>query len=156
MRKGRHSEPGDSGRSSREFLAIVLDENIAGEELRDALAATAAAHGARIELITEHFERGTLDEVWLPVAAKRGWAVVTCDARVKRRPAEKDILLRAGVCVFILRGAMNGDQIREALRIAIPAICRRHRQLSPPVICHVTREGQVVIVVGDRRGGIRR
>lgn len=128
MTRGRRSE-------QEPALAIVLDENIAAEELRSALAEPARAHNARVELIMDHFARGTLDETWLPVAAERRWAVITCDVHLKKRPAEKVILMRAGVSVFILRGALNGDQIRDAL----PAICRRHRQLAPPVICHVAR-----------------
>src|SRR5262245_33545571 len=142
MPRRRRSERPDS-------LAVVLDENIASEDLRDALVPLAVANNARIELITQHFARGTPDEVWLPIAAARRWVVITCDAHVKKRPAEKDILLRAGVSVFILRGALNGDEIRDALVTALPAICRRHRQLAPPVICHVTREGQVTVVLGE-------
>jgi hypothetical protein len=62
MTRGRRSAPAAE-------LAIVLDENIAAEELRVALAETARAHNARVELIMDHFARGTLDETWLPVAA---------------------------------------------------------------------------------------
>jgi hypothetical protein len=58
--------------------------------------------------------------------------------------------------MYILRGSLNRDQIRDALVKAIPAICRRHRQLVPPIICHVSREGEVTVKVGERRGGIKR
>src|ERR1043165_466789 len=91
-------------------LLIVLDENIASEELRDALAPIALAAGARVDLHTAHFPRETKDPVWMPVAAEQHWAVISCDVSVKRRPAEKEILMNAGVCMYILRGAMNGDQ----------------------------------------------
>jgi hypothetical protein len=64
--------------------------------------------------------------------------------------------MSAGVSVFILRGALNGDQIREALLAALPSICRRHRQLAPPIICHVSRDGDVTVVEGKRRSGIKR
>jgi hypothetical protein len=149
MTRGRRSEPSPA-------LAIVLDENIAAEELRSVLAEPARAHNARVELIMDHFERGTPDEAWMPVAAERGWAVITCDVHLKKRPAEKVILMRAGVAVYILRGALSGDQIRDALLAALPAICRRHRQLAPPIICHVSRDGDVTVMEGKRRGGIKR
>lgn len=58
--------------------------------------------------------------------------------------------------LYILRGTLNGDQIRDALVRALPTICRRHRQLAPPVICHISRDGEVTVKVGERRGGIRR
>lgn len=149
MTRGRRSAPADE-------LAIVLDENIAAEELRVALTAVARAQNARVELIMDHFARGTLDEIWLPVAAEQRWAVITGDAHIKRRPAEKAILMSAGVSIFILRGALNGDQIRDALLAALPAICRRHRQLAPPIICHVSRDGDVTVMEGRRRGGLKR
>jgi hypothetical protein len=53
---------------------------------------------------------------------------------IKRRPGEKAILMSAGVSVFILRGALNGDLIRVALLAALPSSCRRHRQLAPSII----------------------
>lgn len=143
-------------RHSDDRLLIVLDENLASEELRDALAPVALAAGARVDLHTAHFPRETKDPVWLPVAAAQRWAVTSCDVSVKRRPAEKEILMNAGVCMYILRGALNGDQIRDALVKALPAICRRHRQVVPPVICHISREGQVTVKVGERRGAIKR
>jgi hypothetical protein len=90
------------------------------------------------------------------MAAEQRWAVISCDVSVKRRPAERDILMNAGVCMYILRGSLNRDQIREALEKAVPTICRRHRQLAPPVICHISRDGDVTVKVGDRRGAIRR
>jgi hypothetical protein len=144
------------GQRSRDQIAIVLDENVASEELRSALVGPARAHNARVELIMDHVPRGTLDETWLPVAAESRWAVITCDVHIKRRPAEKSLLMNAGVSIFVLRGALDGDQIRDALVAAIPAICRRHRQLAPPAICHITRAGEVSVILGERRGGIKR
>ena len=145
-----------SGGQRSEELLIVLDENIASDELREALTPIAAASGARVDLHTAHFPRKTPDPEWMPIAAEQRWAVITCDVHVRRRPAEKEILMRAGMCVYILRGGLNGDQIRDALMTALPAICRKHRQLVPPIICHISREGQVTVKAGQRRGGIKR
>jgi hypothetical protein len=137
-------------------LLIVLDENIASEDLQEALAPVALAAGARVDLHTAHFPRATPDIEWMPVAAARQWAVITADVHVKRRPAEKEIIMRAGMCVYILRGVLGGDQIRDALVRAVPAICRKHRQYAPPLICHISREGKVTVKDGRRRGAIKR
>lgn len=143
-----------SGRQpSGDPLLIVLDENIAGPDLLAALTPVALAVGARVDLHTVHDPRGTKDPVWMPIAAEQRWAVISCDVNIKRRPAEKAILLNAGVCMYILRGALNGDQMRDALVKALPTICRRHRQLAPPVICHISRDGGVTVMHGKRRGG---
>ena len=147
---------GKGQRSAPEPIVIVLDENLAGEELRNRLAAVAKANRATVELHTRHFARGTTDETWLKVAAEKRWAVITCDASIKRRPAERAILMNAGVYAFILRNELNSDEILDALRVALPAICRRYRQLAPPVVCHVSRRGEVTVVEGKRRGGVKR
>lgn len=86
-------------------LLIVLDDNIASEALRDALAPIAAQFSARVVMHTVYYPRETKDPVWMPMAAAQRWAVISCDVSVKRRPAERDILMNAGVCMYILRGA---------------------------------------------------
>lgn len=141
---------------SRDPILIVLDENIAGADLHAALTPVALAVGARVDLHTVHYPRGTKDPIWMPIAAEQRWAVISCDVSIKRRPAEKEILINAGVCMYILRGALNGDQIRDALVKALPTICRRHRQLAPPVICHISGDGAVTVMHGKRRGSIKR
>jgi PIN like domain len=121
------------------------------------LAPIAARHAATIEQLSAFHPRGTPDEVWLKTAGDRGWVIVTYDVHIRRRPAERSILEAAGVMAFVLRGnRLDGDQIREALVAALPAICRRARQLAPPAICHITRDGDVRVIVGERRAGIRR
>ena len=63
-----------SGRQpSGELLLIVLDENIASEELQEALAPIAATYGARVDLHTAHFPRETKDPDWMPVDAEQHW-----------------------------------------------------------------------------------
>jgi hypothetical protein len=57
------------GRRNEQPLTIILDENIAGDELRAALAPIAARHGATVELLSAHHARGTPDEIWLKGAA---------------------------------------------------------------------------------------
>lgn len=145
-----------SRQRSPDLILVVLDENIASEDLQKALVPIGLASGARVDLHTAHFPRETKDPVWMRVAAEHHWAVISCDVSIKRRPAEKEILMNAGVCMYILRGTLNGDQIRDALVKALPTICRRHRQLVPPVICHISRDGEVTVKVGERRGGIKR
>lgn len=58
--------------------------------------------------------------------------------------------------MYILRGVLNGDQMRDALLKALPTICRKHRQLAPPVVCHISRDGTVTLMHGKRRGSIKR
>jgi hypothetical protein len=145
------------GRRNEQPLTIILDENIAGDELRDALAPIATQHTATVQLLSAYHPRGTPDEVWLKTAGERGWVIPTYDVHVQRRPVERSILEAAGVIAFVLRGnRLDGDQIRDALVTALPSVCRRARQLAPPVICHISRNGEIRVILGERRSGIRR
>jgi PIN domain-containing protein len=112
----------------------------------------AIAADARVDLHTVYWPRGTKDPVWMPIAAERHLAIISGDVSVRYHPAEKEIIKNAGVCMYILRGSLNGDQIRDALVKALPTVCRRHRQLVPPVICYISRDGEVIVKEGARRG----
>jgi hypothetical protein len=53
------------------------------------------------------------DEVWLRDAGDKGWVVLTKDDAIRRRPAERDALVGAGVRVFCL----TAGQLRGAEQI---------------------------------------
>ena len=72
------------------------------------------------------------DQVWLRDVGKRGWVVLTKDDAIRRRPAERDALIEAGVRVFCLTAA----QLRGAEQLARFAenrdrILRRARHPGP-------------------------
>lgn len=51
------------------------------------------------------------DEVWLRDAGANGWAVLTKDDAIRRRPAERDALTAAAVQVFCLTSAgLRGEE----------------------------------------------
>ena len=150
--------PLDKGQESLTFFNLVeafvlasmrRDHNVELAVVRRSVDFVREKMGVERPLLTKDFyaDRG---------AAEQHWAVISCDVSVKRRPAEKEILMRAGVCMYILRAGLPRDQIREALVKALPTVIRRHRQLAPPVICHISRDGEVTVKVGERRSGIRR
>ena len=45
------------------------------------------------------------DRVWLRDAGRKGWVVLTKDDAIRRRPAEREALIDAGVRVFCLTSA---------------------------------------------------
>ncbi len=53
----------------------------------------------------EAIGQGLHDEVWLHDVAERGWAILTKDDAIRRRPAEREALVGAGARVFILTKA---------------------------------------------------
>lgn len=81
------------------------------------------------------------DQVWLRAAGGNGWIVLTKDDAIRRRPAERDTLLRAGVRVFCLTNA----QLRGAEQTA-RFIHNRHR-----IIRQARTPGPYIYGVYERR-----
>lgn len=57
-----------------------------------------------VEPHDNHFPQVTADVDWLSVVGERGWVVLTHDRRIRYTRAERDILMRAGVRLFVLIG----------------------------------------------------
>ncbi len=68
------------------------------------------AAGLSVVTIFEHYgveeSQSVADDEWLPETARRGWPVLCCDSkhRKRRRPAERAALLDSGVREFVLNG----------------------------------------------------
>lgn len=66
-------------------------------------------------LIEEGFSEGSEDVDWLPVVAARGWAILTKDKRIRRRPLERGAIGGSGAGAFILApSGLGGEAIAEA------------------------------------------
>jgi len=64
--------------------------------------------------ISQEFEGGTEDEVWLPVIGGRGWFLISRDRRIRTRPAELKAYRTHRVGGFVLTGKdVNGWGIVE-------------------------------------------
>lgn len=84
------------------------------------------------------------DERWLRDAVGKGWIVLMKDDAIRRRPAERDPLIEAGVRAFCLTNA----QLRAAEQTE-RFISNRHR-----IIQQARKPGPYIYGVYDR--GIRR
>jgi PIN like domain len=90
------------------------------------------AAGLSVVTIFEHYgieaSQTVQDNEWLHEAARRGWPVLCCDSkhRKRRRPAERAALLHGGVREFVLNGnvpaAVNVARVMHNLE-AIVAVC---------------------------------
>jgi hypothetical protein len=60
-----------------EPLVFFLDESLDSDSIAQALTDA----GAAVERLTAHLPKGTNDEVWLSLAGKNGWVVLTRDKR---------------------------------------------------------------------------
>jgi hypothetical protein len=109
----------------------------------------AALREAGIPFVAHHerFAADTPDPQWLRECGVRGWAVVTRDKAIRRRPNELRAVREAGVHVFALTsGNMSSAETAAVLVRAWPAIERAVRTTPPPALYAVTRGGKVTLV----------
>jgi hypothetical protein len=110
-----------------------------GEAL-DKIGANYIAHHQR-------FEPGEPDEVWLEVAGREGWVVLTRDKRIRWRPAELDAFRDHKVVVFVLvSGNMSAAETADLIARLYPKILRLAIQAKPPVMYRVTRTGTISLI----------
>lgn len=99
-----------SKRSSGRRLAHAQPEFLVDRSL-GRIAVVAALRSAGLTVFTladvygEEVAQQTEDTEWIRLASERGWIVLCKDDRIRRRPAERDALLRGKARVFCLTNA---------------------------------------------------
>jgi len=118
-------------------MRLFFDENL-GIQLSNGLR----EFGEDTCHLLDCFSAGTFDEVWLQTIGERGWLLLTCDKRIRRRPLEKEALKKYKVGAFFLLGKkMNRwDYIKQVVRAwdKIKDIAEREK---PPFVYQVNRHG---------------
>jgi predicted nuclease of predicted toxin-antitoxin system len=101
------------------------------------------AAGAEVRRATEHFPRGTEDEVWLREAGKNNWIVLTRDKRIRYRQLERVALQQAGVRVFVFTGGnVTIATTAHVLVSALPQFGKVCRDDPGPFLYHFGRSGK--------------
>lgn len=107
------------------------------------------AAGLRLVTLAEHYGRpadeSVADVTWLEEAGRRGWAVLMKDERIRRRPAEKAMLMQAAVrCFVIIRGDLRAEQMARRLLANLAAMERACAEPGPFIYAvHETRLEQL-------------
>ena len=127
-----------------EDFILFLDENLDNcQPILDSLTAGNVPYRRH----RDHFERGVLDEVWLPFVAERAWVVLTKDKRNRYNDLERDALRRNRVREFYFgSGNFSGEEMAQALTAALAELRNICRTLDPPVVGSIARSGFVTIV----------
>ena len=96
--------------------------------------------GAQVEVHDDHSPQNAPDELWLPEAGRRGWAVLTKDDRIRYRQVEMAAASTAGVALFIFTGkGMRGTAIADALVQALPAMAKLLETRQRSFVAKVSR-----------------
>jgi hypothetical protein len=134
------AEQGQSGLAGPVFF---LDENhCRNRHMIEAIE----EHGFVCEKHLDHFDPGTEDTVWLPVIAKRGWSLITTDARIRKNFLEREAVRVNRVRMFYFsRNQLAGAEMGQALRKALPKMERLIRDHRPPFTASITKGGEVAL-----------
>jgi hypothetical protein len=113
------------------------------------------AAGARVEVHDDHFRQDCLDQEWLIEVGRRGWVVLTKDARIAYRPLERLAVVEAGVRMFALvAGNLAGHDMAAIFVKALSPMRRFCGLHDPPFIAKVYRDGTVKAMrLGDELSG---
>jgi hypothetical protein len=136
------SGPSHSPSPPDDFV-LYLDENLCNSR---AILDTLTRLGVRFERHLAHFDRGILDETWLPLVGSKGWILLTADKRIRYNFLEKHALEEHAVREFVFTsGNMSGQDMAAALELAVRKMRRLCRGLKPPFVASITRLGEVHI-----------
>jgi hypothetical protein len=89
-----------------------------------------------------HFRRGTLDEVWLSLPGKNGWAVLTKDKGQRYSPLEKTEIIRHKLKIFAFSsGNLSGEDMGAMLKTNLRRLDRFAQNHHPPFVASINRTG---------------
>lgn len=122
------------------MCVFFIDRSLGGHLVADALREA----GTRVEVHDDHFSPDCLDEDWLVEVGRRGWVVLTKDARIAYRRSECRAVLAAKVRMFVLVGGqLSGPDMAAAFTQARGRMQRFASAHDPPFIAKVYRDGTV-------------
>ena len=127
--------------SPPEDFVLYLDENLCNAR---AILETLSKLGVPFERHLAHFSPGAPDETWLPLVGANGWILLTSDKRIRYNLLEKHALKIHAVREFVFTsGNMSGQDMAEALTLALQKMRNLCRRTKPPFVASITRTGDV-------------
>jgi predicted nuclease of predicted toxin-antitoxin system len=120
------------------FIDRCLGNKLIVDTLRSA--------GINVEIHDDHFNKNTQDVDWIPEIGKRGWIILTKDARIGKNKLERLAVANAEVRMFVLisQNLSGSDMaIRDKLRSdrSCQAGLRRWLKEKWLVTTHMFRKG---------------
>jgi hypothetical protein len=120
---------------------FFIDRSLGRRHLAEALRSHGLVVHTMASVYGEEVGQHVADERWLRDAGEHGWIVLMKDDAIRRRPAERDALVDAGVRAFCLTNA----QLRAAEQTE-RFVSNRHRILQ-----QARKPGPYIYGVYERR-----
>lgn len=97
-----------------------------------------------VEVHDDHFAADTPDEEWLAEVGSRGWAVLSKDEHIRKRPLELQAAATAKVALFVLVSkGLTADQMASIFEAGLGRMQTVHSTTAKPFICLVYRDGTI-------------
>jgi predicted nuclease of predicted toxin-antitoxin system len=142
--KSRKPSAANSRSKPHSPFVFFLDRNLGRKTIAEALRQA----GAEVRIHDDHFPPAARDEEWLSEVGRRGWIVLTKDARIRYRGIERTALMNAGVRAFVLTAKnLQGSEMASVFVRALPAMTRFIVSHPPPFIARVTRSGAISMLL---------
>jgi PIN like domain len=129
-----------------EPYTFFIDRSLGGSFVAGALRE--AGHDVMVH--DDEFEPDARDVEWLEGVGKRGWVVLTKDARIRTNAIERSTLLSSNVAAFMLgRGDLKGPQMAAIFIAALPRMTKVLRRWDVPIVATVTALGGVSVLYAN-------
>jgi hypothetical protein len=104
---------------------FFIDRSLGRHIVPGALRAAGVTVYTMADIYGERIGQGLADEEWLRDVGAQHWIVLMKDARIRRRPAELDVLAAHNVRAFCLTNAnLRGDEQAQRLVTNLPRVLR--------------------------------
>jgi hypothetical protein len=138
-----------SATSSPPEPVFFSDENLGRRVFPERLRAA----GVRLEIHLDHFAQGAEDQSWLREVAKRGWVLLTLDARLRYNRLERDAIMEHGLAAFIVAGGQSHGEKAEIFLQARNRVLRFLRRHRAPFIAKIYAGGKVDLWLDEETWG---
>jgi hypothetical protein len=118
------------------FIDRCLGNKLIVETLREA--------GLAVEIHDDHFGKNAPDVDWIPEIGKRGWIILTKDARIGKNRIERLSVADANARMFTLASqSLSGTDMADIFLKAIPEMRKFICENPAPFIAKVYQGGKV-------------
>jgi hypothetical protein len=96
--------------------------------------------GLTCEKHLDHFPAGSEDTDWLPIIARRGWTLITTDARIRTNFLEREAVRVNSVRMFYFaKNNLAGMEMGNALRHGLPKMLSLIQSQPPPFTASISK-----------------
>lgn len=125
---------------SEQEIIFFIDRCLGKRHIATALESS----GVAVEIHDDNFGQNATDVDWLPEVGKRGWVVLTKDARISKNHLERMAVTNADIKMFTLVSQnLSGKQMADIFLKSVNKMQEFVRKHPSPFIAKVYRDGRV-------------